>query len=31
MAEAKIPPQALDRVAAEQLWALSEEATGVRF
>lgn len=30
-AEAKIPPQALDRVAAEQLWALSEEATGVRF
>ncbi|MCA1199248.1 SDR family oxidoreductase [Sphingomonas sp. R647] len=30
-AEAKIPPQALDRAAAEHLWALSETATGVRF
>ena len=30
-AEAKIPPQALDGPAAEQLWTLSQVATGVRF
>ncbi|RVT95031.1 SDR family NAD(P)-dependent oxidoreductase [Sphingomonas crocodyli] len=30
-AEAQIPPQALDRAAGERLWALSENATGVRF
>ncbi|AUW57275.1 short chain dehydrogenase [Sphingobium sp. SCG-1] len=29
--EAKIPPQALDSAAIKQLWALSEDATGVRF
>jgi len=28
---AKIPPQALDGAAAEQLWTISEDATGVRF
>lgn len=30
-ANAKIPPQALDRAAAAELWAVSENATGVRF
>lgn len=30
-APAKTPPQALDRAAAEHLWSLSEDATGVRF
>jgi len=30
-ADAKVPSQALDRLAAEQLWALSEQATGVRY
>ncbi|WP_442678120.1 SDR family oxidoreductase [Sphingomonas sp. ASY06-1R] len=30
-AAAKIPPQALDGPAAEQLWTLSQDATGVRF
>jgi NAD(P)-dependent dehydrogenase (short-subunit alcohol dehydrogenase family) len=30
-AEAKIPPQALNGAAMTQLWALSEDATGVRF
>jgi NAD(P)-dependent dehydrogenase (short-subunit alcohol dehydrogenase family) len=30
-ATAKIPPQALDGAAAERLWAISENATGVRF
>lgn len=29
--KAKIPPQALDQGAAEQLWAVSEMATGMRF
>jgi len=30
-ASAKVPPQAFDRAAAEQLWTLSQDATGVRF
>lgn len=29
--DAKIPPQALDHPAAERLWTVSEDATGVRF
>jgi NAD(P)-dependent dehydrogenase (short-subunit alcohol dehydrogenase family) len=29
--DAKIPPQALDKAAAERLWAVSEAVTGVRF
>jgi NAD(P)-dependent dehydrogenase (short-subunit alcohol dehydrogenase family) len=28
---AKLPPQAVDGLAAEQLWTLSQDATGVRF
>lgn len=30
-APAKVPSQALDQQAAEQLWTLSQDATGVRF
>jgi NAD(P)-dependent dehydrogenase (short-subunit alcohol dehydrogenase family) len=30
-AKAKVPAQALDEAAVEQLWSLSQDATGVRF